>query len=526
MAKKIIKTLIEYLIVLALLTFICFFINKSIVMKALYKDDLRHWSWFRGLNFFDFAFKFYEMSKYRPVFEGIQYGIYVLADTEPGKILLINKIYNSFIALFIYYFVKKLDVGVIISFVCSALYLIAHFSYYQIGQGIGSLESSALFFSLIVLFFCLKLDGVIFKKSEYGNIENINNAFLIKNTICLFFMYLVVSFTHERFMSLAITILFAILLSHYDEESIISKRKILSMIIFVLIITFIFYIRYLAIGKLIPNGTGGTHVEETFDFTTFVNYCLHQVAFIFGINIGPEHLVGVEFINIDKDTRLLTIYSIALVAFVVLMYIVARIKNELYKLKSQSNVIKRNYLAGDIIFLSFIAMCIVASSVTIRIEMRFVYVSFTAAILYLVYMYSSIIEIFNNVILKYFMFLIILLIIGFRIPIELKYRSNYDKIYCFVDLKKANSIYDCTIGKYGLDDIINNKKIYIINQYYDMNNFYAEYMLKVYDKNDIGNKMNIVNSIADIPLDDIGYNTIILYEDLENMGYKQLSYEQ
>ena len=526
MVKKIFKSIIEYLVVFAILTFLCFYFNRSIVMKALYKDDLYHWSWFRGLNLFDFAYKFYEMSRYRPIFETIQYIIYVIADTDPTRIIIINKLYNSLIALFIYHFIKRLDAGRIIALIFSTLYLIAHFAYYQIGQGIGSLESDALLFSLIVLFLCLKLSRVIVHRDKDGSIDKVSNAFLIRNTIFIFIMYFIVVFTHERYLGLALPIILAIMLSKDDSNKILNKRKVCSIVIFILEILLICYIRYLAIGRVMPSGTGGTYVEETFNLSTCLNYCFEQVAFIFGINIGPEHLVGIEFANIYRNLKILTFVSDALIMLVILIYVIARIKNAISRFKNKSSFVERNYLAGDLLFLSFIAMCIGASSVTVRIEMRFVYVSFTAAIIYLTYMYSSIIEIFKNKIFTVSLTILMIAIVGFRIPIELEYRSKFDKIYCYVDLKKVNSIYDATIGKYGLDDIINNKKIYIINQYYDMSNFYAEYMLKIYDKNNVGNKMIVVNSIADIPLEDIGENTIILYEDLENMGYKQLSYEQ
>ena len=547
--KKVLKFIIEYLLVLSCLAFFCFYINRNIIMKALYMDDLYHWSWFRGLNLFDFAFKFYETSRYRPVFETIQYLIYMIVDTDPTKIIFINKIYNSLIALFIYHFIKKLNVGRIISLAFSILYLIAHYSYYQIGQGIGSLESSALFFSLVILLLCLKLSGVISKKNDNGFVFESSKGYLISITICIYLMYIIIAFTHERFLGLALPIILAILFSKATNEKILSKRKIISLILLICEICLICYIRYIAIGKVMPAGTGGTYVENTFDLSTCINYCFRQVKFIFGINVGPDYLVGIEFENVANKYRIYTFISIALILSIVVIYLCVRvkiiIKNFIQKHKnnisessftSDNNELAenvnnfkekkcRNYLASDLIFLTFIAMCIGASSVTIRIEMRFIYVSFTVAIIYLSYMCSYIFEIINNKIIKFLFVLIMLIIVLFRIPIEMEYRSNYDKLYCFVDMKKANSIYDCTIGKYGLDDILKNKKIYIIKNYYDINEFYAEYLLKIYDKKNVGNKIIIVDSIGDIPIEDIKYDTIVLYEDLENMEYKQLQYE-
>lgn len=46
-----------------------------------------------------------------------------------------------------------------------------------------------------------------------------------------------------------------------------------------------------------------------------------------------------------------------------------------------------------------------------------------------------------------------------RIPIELSYRKYFPKIHCIVDMIRVNSIYDNTIGKYGVDDIVKIKDL-------------------------------------------------------------------
>ena len=51
-----------------------------------------------------------------------------------------------------------------------------------------------------------------------------------------------------------------------------------------------------------------------------------------------------------------------------------------------------------------------------------------------------------------------------RGALELKYRSYYKNIYFFTDLDRVNSLYDNTIGKYGVDEVLHNKKIYIVRK--------------------------------------------------------------
>ena len=92
MVKKIVKNIIEYILVFTILTLLCLYINKGIVIKLLYMDDLLDWSWFRGLSLYEFAFKFYGSTKYRPIFEAIQYLLYTIIDTDPTRIVLFNEI--------------------------------------------------------------------------------------------------------------------------------------------------------------------------------------------------------------------------------------------------------------------------------------------------------------------------------------------------------------------------------------------------------------------------------------------------
>ncbi len=53
-------------------------------------------------------------------------------------------------------------------------------------------------------------------------------------------------------------------------------------------------IRRLNIGSVVPAGTGGTQVTETYSLSEAIGYALSQVAYIFGCNAGPEHLDGTQ----------------------------------------------------------------------------------------------------------------------------------------------------------------------------------------------------------------------------------------
>ena len=51
-------------------------------------------------------------------------------------------------------------------------------------------------------------------------------------------------------------------------------------------------IRAFTIGSILPAGTGGTQVADTFSLADTFKYAVSQIAYVFGINAGPEHLNG------------------------------------------------------------------------------------------------------------------------------------------------------------------------------------------------------------------------------------------
>lgn len=570
--KKIIYIL-EIIVATILLLKFCFYINENIVIKGLYMDDLYDWSWFPGLSIYDFAFKFYpSSSRYRPFFSAIQYFIYTIVQNEPLRFAIINKIYNTIVSVFLYHFLRRLKLSNITSFFLSCLYLISHFAYYQIGQVIGTLETSALFFAIIILFFSLMISGGIRDNIEesFQSIDNDNvNDFDIQkniktykikyilNLIFIYIMFFIIAFTHERYLCLAPIIFFAILLSNrkingFNDEK--NKFNILiPIIVFFIEIIFICILRSIAIGKVLPAGTGGTYVEDTFTISNFINFCFTQVAFIFGYNIGPDYLVGIDYVSVlDVNVKNALLISNVLIFILLIVYIVFRILLRIFIMKTKTEIDRKKHASyvermcnvRDLLILSFIMLCIAASSVTIRIEMRFIYVSFVGAIIFLAHISTSIImiksvikkssyeentrkkEIIKIMINKIFSIftlisLIIVLIVLCRVPIELVYRENYDKIFCMVDQKRMNSLYDNTIGTYGVEDILRDKKIYIVKNYYGLTNFYAEYFFKIYDKENIGNKIILIDDLLGLEDGASDDNSIILVEDILNNTYKR-----
>ena len=526
MKKRIFST-IEYILIFAILLLVGFYINRDVILKAFYMDDLFAWSWIPETDFYSFVFKFYDNStRYRPFYYMLQYFVFKFVGTNVNLYVPVNIVLHTIVGFFVYYFAKKLNAGIFISFMLALLYEISHFSYYQIGQAIGIIETEAQLFALIILY----LSITYLNKND--NRDNLRFASLV-------IMLFILAFTHERFLGLFVVVAAAVILKYLlsiDKNTILSARLIKNALvqslirIGILVVEFgiIMYIRYLSIGKMVPAGTGGTYVEDTFNISQALTYAVDQVKFIFGMNIGPEHLVGIAFEKLSPIMKRITYLSIFMLMIIVLTYLVLKIYDIVIDIKN----VKKKFLYVldrfkiDILFLLFIAMCIGSSSVTIRVEMRFVYVSFTASLLYLAYISSEIMDMAKG--LKRYLIvynILFVFIIGFFLTRginEINYRNYYNNIYFFIESNRNNSLIDLTIGKYGREKILDNDtRIYILHNNFEMTDFYAEYFFKIYDEKYVGNKIRFINDLNELPDDTTLDNTIVLIEDYANSCYTE-----
>ena len=119
------------------------------------------------------------------------------------------------------------------------------------------------------------------------------------------------------------------------------------------------------------------------------------------------------------------------------------------------------------------------------------------------------------------MLIVYVLLISFFVSrnyVEFNYRTSYPKIHCVTDLLRVNSLADLTVYKYGLDEL-KKKRVYILYNYYEWTDFYREYFFKVYDKTYEGLTIEIIEKPENIPKDLDKNRDIILFEDIANYGY-------
>ena len=592
-----------YLLAFLFLLGSAYWINRQIHIKALYMDDLYLFSFFREQNFFEFSFPIGQAVRFRPVYWAISYIEMALVGADPNRYLHFNIFLNSLLAFFLFFFSLKMTKKRILSLSLGLLFLSAHFAYYQIGQAIGILETLALGFALLTLYFLYR--QIDCQERAFGKMLFFSH---------LFFFLLI--FTHERYVALLplfyIPLIFrgkkaggntgvvaqnrglreagesenakaldsrkasdyamasdsslsgsaterkgyivveqgesestsvntgasayanestsvstsasagtsaSVSTSAYtnvsesvnasarqqdkSERESVKRPKLLPFFLPFVQAFLFFSIRSLAIGSFVPKGTGGTEVQDGFSLTKALSHAFSQVFYIFGIQAGPDYLAGIPWEEVGRKHRYVIYASIAVLA---LLFAIRKGK------------LKKEFFGKNILFLCFIALCIGCSSITIRVEMRWVYVSFAAALLYFAYLLGNT----GMPIPTFFALLFVCL----RFPAEMKYRESFPRIYFWEDQDRMNSLAEQTIGKYGRDYVL-GKQVYILENNYKMSKFYGDTFFQVFDPemSGQGTKIHFIKDFRELPSEANLYNSLVLKEVPEERAYRDITQE-
>jgi len=582
-----------YLLAFLFLLGSTYWINRQIHIKALYMDDLYLFSFFREQNFFEFSFPIGQAVRFRPVYWAISYIEMALVGADPNRYLHFNIFLNSLLAFFLFFFSLKMTKKRILSLSLGVLFLSAHFAYYQIGQAIGILETLALGFALLTLYFLYR--QIDCQERVFGKMLFFSH---------LFFFLLI--FTHERYVALLplfyIPLIFrgkqaevntavgaqniglkeaeesenakaldgakaadyakasesalsgiatvgkqyivveqgesenpntsvnpnaSVNISanegvnasanisasarkqNHPESKALKRPKILPFFLPFVQAFLFFIIRSLAIGSFVPKGTGGTEVQDGFSLTKALSHAFSQVFYIFGIQAGPDYLAGIPWEEVGRKHRYVIYASIAVLALSILLALLFAI------LKGK---LKKEFFGKNILFLCFIALCIGCSSITIRVEMRWVYVSFAAALLYFAYLLGNT----GMPIPTFFALLFVCL----RFPAEMKYRESFPRIYFWEDQDRMNSLAEQTIGKYGRDYVL-GKQVYILENNYKMSKFYGDTFFQVFDPemSGQGTKIHFIKDFRELPSEANFYNSLVLKEVPEERAYRDITQE-
>ena len=494
---------------------------------------------------------------FRPFYWAMSYLEFLLIGPHVHWYARFNVLLNVAISWVIYFFSRRLSrlarvphgmlLGQAVGLLTGMLYLQSHFAAYQIAQVLGLLESLALLLALLTLW------------GLFDYMESRGTRAYLRACLCFF----LVIFTHERYIALA-PLFYLAVLTQYRTERRLCRRfapfrtsevpRIFELLLPLVILAVFFGSRMVVAGEAIPVGTAGTKVQDTFSLTQALGFAFMQVAYIFGVNAGHAIFCGVSFADAARWVQILIFLSWLCLLLMLVLYVRMAWKRER---------ITPRLIGENLLFIGFIALCIGSSSITIRLETRWVYVSYTAALLYLSYMLGEIAksgrmaseagravrtravavqrtsmasvsasgdhgERFGMKKCRTAMVLTFSLLFmaygAVMTPVEHYDRQHYPNIFFFFDQDRVNSLADCTIDAIGAENFLGKKQVYIYYNYYEMSDFYAEYFYKPFDpeKTGQGTEIHFINSPDELPADATVENSIVLMEH-GNRGYIDVS---
>ena len=546
-------------VALVLLLLFGLFINRHLSIRALYGDDLYLWSFYGCEDFWSFTFPKVTKGNFRPFYWALSYLEFRLIGPHVHWYARFNVLLNVAIAWVIYFFSRRLSrltrtpqdmrIGQAVGLLTGMLYLQSHFAAYQIAQVLGLLESLALLLALLTLW------------GLFDYMEGRGTRAYLRACLCFF----LVIFTHERYIALAPLFYLAVLTQYLTERRLCRRfapsrsscaasdeipamnrlGRTVELLLPLLILAVFFGTRMVVAGEAIPVGTAGTKVQDTFSLAEALGFAFSQVAYIFGINAGHAIFCGVSFADSARWVQGLIVLSWLCLLLMLVLYV---------RMAWKRGRITPRLIGENLLFICFIALCIGSSSITIRLETRWVYVSYTAALLYLSYMLGEIAKsgavkakagravrtraatvqrasaasvsasgeraACRGMAMVLAFSLLFMAYGAVMTPVEHYDRQHYPNIFFFFVQDRVNSLADCTIDAVGAGEFLGKKQVYIYYNYYEMSDFYAEYFYKPFDpeKTGQGTEIHFINRPDELPTDATVENSIVLMEH-GNRGY-------
>ena len=540
-------------VALVLLLLFGLFINRHLSIRALYGDDLYLWSFYGCEDFWSFTFPKVTKGNFRPFYWALSYLEFRLIGPHVHWYARFNVLLNVAIAWVIYFFSRRLSrltrtpqgmrIGQAVGLLTGMLYLQSHFAAYQIAQVLGLLESLALLLALLTLW------------GLFDYMEGRGTRAYLRACLCFF----LVIFTHERYIALAPLFYLAVLTQYLTERRLCRRfapsrsscaasdeipamnrlGRTVELLLPLLILAVFFGTRVVVAGEAIPVGTAGTKVQDTFSLAQALGFAFSQVAYIFGINAGHAIFCGVSFADSARWVQALIVLSWLCLLLMLVLYV---------RMAWKRGRITPRLIGENLLFICFIALCIGSSSITIRLETRWVYVSYTAALLYLSYMLGEIAKsgavkakagravrtraatvqrasaasvsasgeraACRGMAMVLAFSLLFMAYGAVMTPVEHYDRQHYPNMFFFFDQDRVNSLADCTIDAVGAGEFLGKKQVYIYYNYYEMSDFYAEYFYKPFDpeKTGQGTEIHFINRPDELPADATVENSVVLME--------------
>lgn len=491
LVKKDLQPIIKKCVVFIVLFVGVFFLEKDHLLRSSVADDLSIKS-FCNINFFEAVCK--NGYKFRPVSNA---AIWVVAKICNGNLYLfgyINLLIAAICAFVIFNFIYKHSKSYILSLAAGILYIVSRFSYYQITTQHGIIESASTL--LVIIFF-----WYLFQYMDKHQSKDYYVALAV---------YALCSLSHERYLVLMPVMLYAWFVSEKKgnilrKENFPQYKKPFITIAVFSVIMLLFYF----LVNNIMTGTGGTNVMKTISVMSVIKNLCKSIAYLFSVNSPEVYLSMVGWSGYSTNIKIVVICSIMMIFLMTAIGIFDIIKMEKIDRKKHLSIL-------GMFILSIFAMIFI-SSVTIRVELRWMYAPYMAMVFILVYLF----RIKANKLFKLLKCLCFYTYVILMVVFSIYCRDCYGSLYYFGDYTFANELTDDTYGVYGDEMYLRS---WVLIAPYDETRFPYTKVLKSFDVNDSYElHLEVITSINELAYIDGIQNKEVLYYDVEKTDFINIS---
>ena len=321
-------------------------------------DDRYLISLLRGLRWDEFVLM-NDGFRFRPVSQLAIQIAWQVCGCDAARFIQIIPCLNILMGVILFLAADHLFKNRLLSFAIGAAYLTARFAYYQVLQLLGIMEGSALFCAMAVLLFAIDF---VFNERNRGI------------WLALLF-YLLAIYCHERYMTLGAVPMAAIWLRAFKRgnRGLSLFRRVLYSAVTVAICAGALAARFILFRGNAWTGTGGTDMQSTFSARSVLTFMLKHILYLMGRGADEAYLSGYPTAEMSGAVTAATLIYELCFAGLIAACAVVYLKDGREK--------RGDILRGMLLVAVFIGACILAASTTIRVEMRWVYVSYTALLI-------------------------------------------------------------------------------------------------------------------------------------------------
>ncbi len=428
---------------------------------AIAADDIGVVAYYSNntIDFFQKVFLNIGANRYRPIFYALQYFEYELFGKIYQLWFYFNVLVNILIVIALYNLLLKITKNRWMPFAFCLIYITSRFSYYNITQLNGILESACLLILILITNYCID-----FWEKKY-----------IKYLVFAILLYALIIFTHERYFVLIGFLVATIFLSDFitlKQKILYSALSTAPLLLNIILKAVVFKIPFFI-------GTGSAW-ELGFNFNTAVTHYYLSVLNIIGINIGPVYLYGLTFL----DPGMAVQYKIASLIVTVIPLIIISIFIFTHIIFNKDKNSKRDEIIRLFLAVLLVCLIILSFSVTIRVEQRWIYAPFIVYITCIGYCACKIIAP-NSVMIKknddkfhishysgskrhstdtvkkIIVLVSIVLLVCSSIKMDLEYKKYINSIFFMGGIQGTKTILDATYVKYGKS--LENYEVYVID---------------------------------------------------------------